>query len=54
MKPLTTHATKLNSKKRPKIVINKKLDRLDDSPLFNKKMKKGAKMFSIAGLPKVI
>jgi hypothetical protein len=35
-----------------KIKISKKLDSLEDAPFFKKKMEKGAKMLSLAGLPK--
>ncbi len=35
-----------------KIKINKKLDSIEDAPFFKKKMEKGAKMLSVAGLPK--
>jgi len=35
-----------------KIKINTKLNSIEDASFFKKKMAKGAKMISIAGLPK--
>jgi hypothetical protein len=35
-----------------KIKISKKLDSLEDAPFFKRKMEKGVKMLSLAGLPK--
>jgi len=35
-----------------KIKINTKLNSVEDAPFFKKKMAKGTKMLSIAGLPK--
>jgi len=35
-----------------KIKIIKKLDSMEDTVFFKKKMEKGAKMLAIAGLPK--
>lgn len=41
------------TKQASKIKISKKLDVIEDTPFFKKKMEKGAKMLSLAGLPKV-
>jgi hypothetical protein len=55
MKPLAKHSTKLRAKKkRPKITINKRLDSIEDSAFFKKKMEKGAKMLAIAGPPEEV
>jgi hypothetical protein len=35
-----------------KIKISKKLDSIEDAAFFKKKMEKGVKMLSLAGLPK--
>ena len=35
-----------------KVKINTNLNSVDETPFFKKKMEKGAKMLSIAGLPK--
>jgi hypothetical protein len=35
-----------------KIKINTKLNSVEDTPFFKKKMAKGIKMLSVAGLPK--
>ena len=40
------------AKQASRIKINTKLNSVEDAPFFKKKMEKGAKMLSIAGLPK--
>ncbi len=40
------------AKQASKIKINKKLNTVADAPFFKKKMEKGRKMLSVAGLPK--
>lgn len=39
-------------KQAAKIKINKRLDNLEDAPFFKKKMEKGEKILSTAGIPK--
>lgn len=41
------------AKRAAKIKTSKRLDSIEDAPFFKKKMEKGAKMLSVAGLPKV-
>lgn len=40
------------AKQATKIKISKRLDDMEDTPFFKKKMEKGTKMLSVAGLPK--
>lgn len=40
------------AKQASKIKVSKKLNSIEDAPFFKKKMAKGAKMLSVAGLPK--
>jgi len=40
------------AKQASKIKTNKKLDSLEDATFFKKKMEKGVKILSVAGLPK--
>ncbi len=53
MKQATKLTAKKLSKRASKIKTNKRLDSIEDSPFFKKKMEKGAKMLSVAGLPKM-
>jgi len=41
------------AKKATRIKINKNLDSIEDTAFFKKKMRKGKKMLSAAGLPKL-
>ena len=53
MKKNTKISTLSNlAKQAAKIKVNKKLDTVADTNFFKKKMEKGAKTLSIAGLPK--
>lgn len=41
------------AKQAAKIKVSKKLKSIEDTPFFKKKMEKGEKMLSTAGLPKI-
>jgi hypothetical protein len=53
MTRITNPGLKFMIKKPSKIKISKKLDSMEDAPFFKKKMAKGAKILSVAGLPKL-
>ena len=53
MKKVTKLSITHLAKRAAKIKTTKKLDSIEDAPFFKKKMEKGAKMLSVAGLPKV-
>ena len=52
MKKEEQRALRELAKQAAKIKINKRLDTLEDAPFFKKKMEKGEKILSIAGVPK--
>jgi hypothetical protein len=52
MKKQTTKSVSDLAKQAAKIKVSKRLDTLEDTAFFKKKMEKGEKMLSIAGVPK--
>ena len=52
MKQAAKLMVKQIAKKAAKIKTSKRLDSIDDTSFFKKKIEKGTKMLSVAGLPK--